>query len=150
MGWVVYATKWVNRVLNHEPQLKTQPHNTQHITHNMSCRRPILQQRWPSLSMVTSAMDPTLGAASPYGPIHSTWCQDCSQCCWFLCFGVTKCSQSKNRKMHHALAFGGCCFIGITNNWLIVAKAWVEAHVWESMRGDTVPLFGATIQTTTK
>ena len=66
MGWVLYSTKWVKSVLYREPQHKTQP---QHTTTNMSRRRPTLQQLWPSLSMPTSAMEPNLGAAAPYGPI---------------------------------------------------------------------------------
>ena len=49
------------------------------------------------------------------------------------------------------LALGGHRSITITNNQQIVSRSgmgdvWVEARGWESVWGDTVPLFGAAIQ----
>ena len=58
----------------------------------------------------------------------------------------------KNREMGRALALGGRRLILITNNQPIVSGSgwgdvWVEARGWESVWGDTVPSFGATIHT---
>ena len=67
-------------------------------------------------------------------------------------FGAPKRDPSKNRGMGRALALGGRGSRMITNNQPIVGGSgrgdvWVEARGWESVWGDTVPSFGATIQT---
>ena len=67
-------------------------------------------------------------------------------------FGSPIRDPSKNREMGRALALGGRGSIMITNNQPIVGGSgrgdvWVEARGWESVWGDTVPSFGATIQT---
>ncbi len=70
-------------------------------------------------------------------------------------FGAPKRDPSKNREMGRALALVGCGSIMITNNQPIVGggdrgDVWVEARGWESVWGDTVPSFGATIHTMKK
>ena len=61
----------------------------------------------------------------------------------------------KKQRDGKALALGGHRLITITNIQPIVrgsgrGDVWVEACGWESVWGDTVPLFGATIQTMNK
>ena len=68
----------------HKPQYKKQP---QHTTTNMSRPRPTLHQLWPSISMATYAMDPNLGAATPYRPMAGTWRQVCARHCRLPCLG---------------------------------------------------------------
>ena len=66
-------------------------------------------------------------------------------------FGAPKRDPSKNRETGRALALGGRGLIMITNNQPIVGGSgrgdvWVVARGWESVWGDTVPSFEATIQ----
>jgi hypothetical protein len=146
MGCVLYSTKWEKSVLYCKPQLKTQP---QHITTNMSRRRPTLQQRWPSLSMGRLLAPPSNGAAASYrSHARHPW-SGCLTARWLVClFGAPKRDASKNREMGVALDLGNRRLmmayinqprIGGHNNGDVRADACGRESAW----GDTVPAFGA-------
>ena len=68
---------------------------------------------------------------------------------------VAKKRRIKKQRDEQVLALGGLRSITITDNQPIVGGSgrvdvWVEVRGWESVWGDTVPSFGAAIQTMKK
>jgi hypothetical protein len=141
MGCVLYSTKWVKSVLYCMPQLKTQP---QHITTNMSRRRPTLQQCWPSLSMGRLLAPPSNGAAASYcSHARHPWSGLVAR--WLVClFGAPKRDASKNREMGVALDLGDRrLMMAYINQPRIGGHDIGDVRAGESAWGDTVPAFGA-------
>ena len=109
----------------------------------------------PPISMGRAAVPPANGAAAHHGPV-----QGASGWVWwrnglFFLFGSPKRDASKKREKHGVSALSGRWWITITNNQPKDGGSgredvWVEARGWESVWGDTVPLFGATFHTMKK
>ncbi len=110
---VVFVMLWLHkswnfglcryRFSNTSVAIRPLNHNTKHKKHKTHNKQheppsPYPPGALPSFAMATSAMDPNLGTADLYGPIHGARHQVCSCCSLFLCLGHQNATHQKLEK----------------------------------------------------